>query len=130
VLAVDISPVPAAYAAANAAAVGLGKHVHVLQGSWYQPVQQYLQSYPALPGSSGSASSQAAAGQAPAQNTKSKGLVGGILSNPPYIPTAVIQAGLQAEVARHEPMLALDGGEGSGLDSLQVCTESTWTNLR
>ena len=33
-----------------------------------------------------------------------------ILSNPPYIPTAVI-AELQPEVAKYEPKLALDGGE-------------------
>lgn len=32
-----------------------------------------------------------------------------IVSNPPYIPTADI-AGLEPEVARHEPHLALDGG--------------------
>jgi release factor glutamine methyltransferase len=32
-----------------------------------------------------------------------------ILSNPPYIPTAVL-AGLEPEVSRHEPVAALDGG--------------------
>lgn len=32
-----------------------------------------------------------------------------LVSNPPYIETAAI-AGLEPEVARHEPMLALDGG--------------------
>lgn len=32
-----------------------------------------------------------------------------VLSNPPYIPTAVID-GLAPEVSRHEPRLALDGG--------------------
>ncbi len=32
-----------------------------------------------------------------------------ILSNPPYIPSAVL-AGLEPEVCRHEPALALDGG--------------------
>ncbi|MGE0154411.1 MAG: peptide chain release factor N(5)-glutamine methyltransferase [Reyranellaceae bacterium] len=32
-----------------------------------------------------------------------------LLSNPPYIPSAEL-AGLQPEVARHEPRLALDGG--------------------
>lgn len=36
-----------------------------------------------------------------------------IVSNPPYIPTADI-AGLEPEVVRHEPHLALDGG-GDGL---------------
>jgi release factor glutamine methyltransferase len=33
-----------------------------------------------------------------------------ILSNPPYIPTAVI-AGLQREIRRYEPKSALDGGD-------------------
>jgi release factor glutamine methyltransferase len=42
-----------------------------------------------------------------------------VLSNPPYIP-AVQMPGLQAEVGRHEPWSALDGGPGDGLDSLQV----------
>ncbi|MBV8592734.1 MAG: peptide chain release factor N(5)-glutamine methyltransferase [Caulobacteraceae bacterium] len=38
-----------------------------------------------------------------------------VVANPPYIPTADI-AGLAPEVARHEPRLALDGGE-DGLDA-------------
>jgi release factor glutamine methyltransferase len=38
-----------------------------------------------------------------------------VLSNPPYIPAADI-AGLEPEVARHEPVLALDGG-ADGLDA-------------
>jgi Methylase of polypeptide chain release factors len=33
-----------------------------------------------------------------------------IVSNPPYIPTAVI-AGLEPEVREHEPLMALDGSE-------------------
>ena len=33
-----------------------------------------------------------------------------MISNPPYIPSAMI-AGLQPEVVHHEPHLALDGGE-------------------
>ncbi len=41
----------------------------------------------------------------------------GILSNPPYIPREQLP-GLQAEVGRHEPHLALDGGAGLGDDSL------------
>jgi release factor glutamine methyltransferase len=38
------------------------------------------------------------------------GQVMGMVSNPPYIPTSLV-AGLQPEVALHEPHLALDGGE-------------------
>jgi release factor glutamine methyltransferase len=37
-----------------------------------------------------------------------------ILANPPYVPTSVL-ATLEPEVARHEPALALDGGD-DGLD--------------
>lgn len=45
-----------------------------------------------------------------------EGKLVGIVSNPPYIPSEDI-SGLQAEVGRHEPSLALDGGT-SGMDSL------------
>jgi release factor glutamine methyltransferase len=38
------------------------------------------------------------------------GQIQGMVSNPPYIPSSMI-AGLQPEVAHHEPHLALDGGE-------------------
>ncbi len=55
--------------------------------------------------------------------------LGGILSNPPYIPRAVMEAGLQAEVGRHEPWSALDGGPGEGLDSLQVRPRGRPTRL-
>jgi release factor glutamine methyltransferase len=48
------------------------------------------------------------------------GLVGpwdAILSNPPYIPSGVL-AGLEPEVSRHEPAVALDGG-ADGLDVIR-----------
>ncbi|KAJ0242154.1 hypothetical protein HA466_0214620 [Hirschfeldia incana] len=45
-----------------------------------------------------------------------EGKLVGIVSNPPYIPSDDIP-GLQAEVGRHEPRLALDGGV-DGTDSL------------
>lgn len=90
VYAVDLSPTAAAYAAANAAACGVQDTVHALQGSWFEPLQHL------------------------------KGRLGGVLSNPPYIPRSQIEAGLQAEVGQHEPMSALDGGPGEGMDSLQV----------
>ncbi|BAT93161.1 hypothetical protein VIGAN_07207500 [Vigna angularis var. angularis] len=38
-----------------------------------------------------------------------EGKLAGLVSNPPYIPSEDI-SGLQAEVGRHEPRLALDGG--------------------
>lgn len=49
-----------------------------------------------------------------------EGSVDGIVSNPPYIPSEHIR-GLQPEVGRHEPRLALDGGS-EGLDELlHIC---------
>uniref|UniRef100_A0A5B7CC92 Methyltransferase small domain-containing protein n=1 Tax=Davidia involucrata TaxID=16924 RepID=A0A5B7CC92_DAVIN len=44
----------------------------------------------------------------------------GLVSNPPYIPSERI-SGLQAEVAKHEPRLALDGGENGMNDLLHLC---------
>ncbi|VFQ91713.1 unnamed protein product [Cuscuta campestris] len=44
----------------------------------------------------------------------------GLVSNPPYIPTQHI-AGLQSEVAKHEPKLALDGGPDGLKDLLHLC---------
>ena len=41
-----------------------------------------------------------------------------VVSNPPYIPTADIE-GLQPEVSRYEPRLALDGGR-DGLDAYRI----------
>ncbi|GFR50349.1 hypothetical protein Agub_g12558, partial [Astrephomene gubernaculifera] len=69
--------------------------VRVVQGSWFEPLRHL------------------------------RGRLGGVLSNPPYIPRCQMLAGLQAEVGRHEPWGALDGGEGAGLDSLQaLCSEA------
>jgi release factor glutamine methyltransferase len=90
VYAVDLSATAAAYATANAAACRLQDAVKAVQGSWYEPLLHL------------------------------EGRLGCVLSNPPYIPRAEIEAGLQAEVGQHEPMLALDGGPGTGMDSLQV----------
>ena len=44
----------------------------------------------------------------------------GLVSNPPYIPSEHI-SGLQAEVAKHEPRLALDGGKKGTSDLLHLC---------
>ncbi|GFH06595.1 uncharacterized protein HaLaN_01250 [Haematococcus lacustris] len=104
VLAVDFSPIAVAYAHANAVAAGRSHHVQVMLGSWYEPIAQHL----------------AGSLQAAADLGLQSGKLGGVLSNPPYIPSSVIQAGLQAEVGRHEPSTALDGGPGAGTDSLKV----------
>nr|GEU96925.1 RNA methyltransferase family protein [Tanacetum cinerariifolium] len=49
-----------------------------------------------------------------------KGQVAGLVSNPPYIPSGHID-GLQPEVGRHEPILALDGGDDGMSDLLRIC---------
>ncbi|KAK9155198.1 hypothetical protein Sjap_002678 [Stephania japonica] len=52
----------------------------------------------------------------------------GLVSNPPYIPGDHI-FGLQAEVARHEPRIALDGGK-NGMDALLHICEGAATLLK
>lgn len=53
------------------------------------------------------------------------GSLAGILSNPPYIPSENI-AGLQAEVGKHEPQSALDGGEDGMSDLRKICQGSSF----
>ena len=90
VWAVDLAPGPAAHAAFNAERAGLTKdRLEVVRGSWYEPL--------------------IARGHV--------GQLAGIVSNPPYITEELMQ-GLQAEVGQYEPELALDGGEGLGIDAL------------
>lgn len=52
------------------------------------------------------------------------GSLAGVLSNPPYIPSENI-AGLQAEVGKHEPQSALDGGEDGMNDLRTICHGSS-----
>ena len=54
---------------------------------------------------------------------------GGIVSNPPYIPSRDITH-LQPEVARHEPRLALDGGAGAGTRCVDAIVAGAATRLR
>jgi release factor glutamine methyltransferase len=51
-----------------------------------------------------------------------------IISNPPYIPTADLQ-GLQTEVARHDPVKALDGGP-DGLAPYRIIARQSRRYLR
>lgn len=51
-----------------------------------------------------------------------QGKIGGMVSNPPYIPTVEIEK-LQPEVSQHEPHLALNGG-ADGLDDIRYLVES------
>jgi hypothetical protein len=95
--AVDVSSVAVAYATYNTQLAGVAPLVTVHHGSWYEPVQHL------------------------------RGAVGGIVSNPPYIPQDQM-ATLQSEVGRYEPESALCGGAGLGVDSLQVIClcAATW----
>ncbi|MEL7316113.1 MAG: peptide chain release factor N(5)-glutamine methyltransferase [Cyanobacteria bacterium J06559_3] len=80
ILAVDISSEALAIAKANALGNGLGDRIQFLQGSWLEPLEPW------------------------------RGQLVGVVSNPPYIPSAIVPT-LQPEVANHEPHLALDGGQ-------------------
>lgn len=80
VIAVDVAPEAVALARRNAEELGLADTVRVLQGDLGAPVpERYL------------------------------GRFDLVVSNPPYVPTAVL-ATLGREVAAFEPALALDGG--------------------
>jgi release factor glutamine methyltransferase len=85
--AVDISPAALVVACENAKRYQLLERIKFYTGSWFQPL------------------------------TTLKGQVSGVVSNPPYIPTAEV-AHLQPEVFQHEPHLALDGGL-DGLDAIR-----------
>lgn len=85
--AVDCCTEALALAQANAEQAGLAERIHFHQGQWLEPL------------------------------AKLKGKLSGIVSNPPYIPSAEVET-LQPEVRLHEPHLALDGGS-DGLDCLR-----------
>jgi release factor glutamine methyltransferase len=57
-----------------------------------------------------------------------KGQLSGMISNPPYIPSSLIGQ-LQPEVRKHEPHVALDGGE-DGLDCIRHLVKTAPTYLR
>ena len=85
VIATDIAPEAVALAEENAEALGLADRVAVLQCSLGSGIGE-----------------------------KRMGTFDAVVSNPPYVPTAVM-AGIPREVADFEPTLALDGG-ADGLD--------------
>lgn len=86
ILAVDVSVAALAIAQQNAVDNGLADRIEFLLGSWFTPLGRW------------------------------QGQLAGMVSNPPYIPSAMVPT-LQPEVAHHEPHLALDGGE-DGLASV------------
>ncbi|MBD1914883.1 MULTISPECIES: peptide chain release factor N(5)-glutamine methyltransferase [Cyanophyceae] len=88
ILAVDFSVEALAIAQKNAARAGLSNRVTFYQGSWFEPLDAY------------------------------RGQLSAVVSNPPYIPSALLPT-LQPEVIHHEPVDALDGGD-DGLDDLRL----------
>lgn len=92
--AVDCSREALAVARRNAAALGLLQSAAVqwCEGLWWQPLQPLA------------------------------GQLDLVVSNPPYIPSAVVD-GLEPVVRDHEPRLALDGGS-DGLDALRFIIEA------
>lgn len=85
--AVDRSAEALAIAQQNAQQLGWQERIQFNQGSWWQPLESL------------------------------KGQISGMVSNPPYIPSPMIQD-LDPEVRNHEPHLALDGGI-DGLDCIR-----------
>jgi release factor glutamine methyltransferase len=96
--AVDTSAVALEIAQHNAAQLGLTDRVKFYQGNWLEPL------------------------------TDLEGILTGIISNPPYIPSAEVLT-LQPEVANHEPHLALDGGT-DGLDAFRAIVNQAPQFLR
>ena len=89
--AVDKSADALSIARENAQILGFPDKIKFYQGSWFEPLGSL------------------------------KGKLGGMVSNPPYIPSQIVPT-LQPEVAQHEPHLALDGGS-DGLDYIRHLIE-------
>lgn len=85
--AVDVSAEALGVAKTNRENLGFGERVKFYQGDWWKPLEDW------------------------------KGQFSGMVSNPPYIPSATVLT-LQPEVVKHEPHLALDGGV-DGLDCIR-----------
>ncbi|MGB7441543.1 MAG: peptide chain release factor N(5)-glutamine methyltransferase [Coleofasciculaceae cyanobacterium] len=96
--AVDCSASALEIAQLNAQQLGFAEKIEFYQGSWFSPLAAL------------------------------KGRLSGVVSNPPYIPSSLLQ-GLQAEVVNHEPHLALDGGI-DGLDYIRQLVEISPQYLR
>lgn len=101
--AVDASLDALAIAETNAQQLGWGDRIQFYQGNWFAPLSLL------------------------------QGKLKGMVSNPPYIPTAML-VDLQPEVAKHEPHQALDGG-ADGLDCIRhlvttapmyLCAGGSW----
>ncbi|MFN7906908.1 MAG: peptide chain release factor N(5)-glutamine methyltransferase [Microcystis sp.] len=98
IYATDYSQTALAIAKENIINTGFADRIILKQGSWWTPLEKW------------------------------KGQISGMLSNPPYIPSAEI-LDLQIEVREHEPRLALDGGE-DGLTALRYLVATAPDYLR
>jgi release factor glutamine methyltransferase len=98
IYAVDFSLEALNVARNNAQNCGFDKRIKFYQGSWWEPLE-FLRNQ-----------------------------VSGMVSNPPYIPTSIVQT-LQPEVVKHEPHLALDGGN-DGLDCIRNLVETSYHYLQ
>ncbi len=98
IYAVDYSQTALAIAKENIIKTGFADRIILKQGSWWTPLEKW------------------------------QGQISGMLSNPPYIPSAEI-LDLQIEVREHEPRLALDGGE-DGLTALRYLVATAPDYLR
>jgi release factor glutamine methyltransferase len=94
----DYSQTALAIAKENIINTGFADRIILKQGSWWTPLEKW------------------------------KGQISGMVSNPPYIPSAEI-LDLQIEVREHEPRLALDGGE-DGLTALRYLVATAPDYLR
>lgn len=98
IYATDYSQTALAIAKENIIKTGFADRIILKQGSWWTPLEKW------------------------------QGQISGMLSNPPYIPSAEI-LDLQIEVREHEPRLALDGGE-DGLTALRYLVATAPDYLR
>ncbi|BCU10523.1 MULTISPECIES: peptide chain release factor N(5)-glutamine methyltransferase [Microcystis] len=98
IYAIDYSQTALAIAKENIINTGFAERIILKQGSWWTPLEKW------------------------------QGQISGMLSNPPYIPSAEI-LDLQIEVREHEPRLALDGGE-DGLTALRYLVATAPDYLR
>ena len=92
IYAVDKSKSALLIAEENARRYNLESRINFTHGSWFQTLSEYKNSFSI------------------------------IVSNPPYIPSAVVLE-LQPEVVNHEPKMALDGGE-DGLNDIRYLIDT------
>ncbi len=111
VYATDVSEEALGLASENAKAAGVSDRIDFLQGDLLEPLASGIARVPDIAEAPGIA-----------------GTLDVVVSNPPYIPTAEIDA-LPAEISRYEPRGALDGG-ADGLSVLRRIIDAAPDFLR